>query len=216
MNNVSSNRKVFCPALFTALLCSGAAHGQDYDSLPEFEIGSFVGATLGGEFEDPSDSSERDVNDAASLGFTLDLEAGEPGSYYELFYSFQSTDVQGTPELDLDIQYVHIGGRVDYLSENHRAIPFAALGIGATLLSPDRPGFQDETDFSLSLAGGVKIPLTARIGLRLEGRALLTFLNSDSDVFCVSTPAVGGACNIRNSSDTFFQFTAGIGIVAGF
>ena len=83
------------------------------------------------------------------------------------------------------------------------------------LLSPDRDGFDDETDFSLSLAGGLKIPLSDSIALRLEARAFLTFFDSDSSVFCVSAPP-NAACDIRAESDSFLQFTTSIGVTAGF
>jgi hypothetical protein len=205
------------PALLATLLCSGAAQARSEEEewvFPgkDFEIASFVGITLGGEFENPNTRRDRDVNDAPSIGIILDYVAYEPGTYYELFYSHQSTDVQGPTELDLDIQHIHIGGKVEYLWDERTVVPFAAAGVGITVLSPDRTDFDDETDFSLSLAGGLRIPLSDRIGLRLEARALVTFLNSDSSIFCFGI----GTCDIRTSSDTFVQFTAGIGVTAGF
>jgi opacity protein-like surface antigen len=204
------------PAVVASLVCAAAAHAQqDDEPVNEFEITPFLGYTLGGEFEDPSDGDDRDLDAAASFGLIVDFAADDATRHYEVLYSNQSTDVDGTPQLDLDVQYLHIGGVLDFVPENRRAIPFVAAGIGATLLSPERSGFDDETKLSLSLAGGLKIPLSERIAIRLDARAFITFINSDTSIFCVSAPPTA-ACDIRGKSDSFVQFTAGVGITAGF
>jgi len=190
--------------------------GDDYEPLVnEFEITPFAGYAVGGEFEDPNDGSDRDLNADASFGVLLDFTTEDPSRHYELLYSNQKTDVDGNSQLDLDVEYLHIGGVVDFGSPNRRAIPFVAGGIGATRLNPDRNGLDEETEFSLSVAGGVKIPLSDHVALRLDARAFITFLDSDTSVFCVSAPPTA-TCDIRAKSDSFVQFTAGIGVTAGF
>jgi len=204
-------------AALACLLGAAPAHAQQGDDPPinEFEFTPFLGYTVGGEFEDPNDGDDRDLNPAASFGLLVDFTTDDPTRHYELLYSNQSTDIEGTPKLDLDVQYLHIGGVIDFIPENRRAIPFVAGGLGATLLSPDRSGLDDETEFSLSIGGGLKIPLSDRIGIRLDARAFITFLDSDTSVFCVSAPPTA-ACDIRAKSDSFVQFTASLGITAGF
>jgi opacity protein-like surface antigen len=200
------------------------AHEEDDDDyeppVNEFEITPFAGFAVGGEFEDPSDGSGRQLNADAYFGVLLDFTTEDPSRHYELLYSNQMTDVEGTiststSKLDLEVQYLHIGGVIDFGSPNRRAIPFVAGGLGATLLSPDRNGLNDETEFSLSVAGGVKIPLSEHVALRFDARAFVTFLDSDSSVFCVSSPPTA-TCDIRAKSDSFVQFSAGIGVTAGF
>jgi hypothetical protein len=209
------------PAVLAGLLLAGPALAQqeddddDDEAINEFELTPFVGYSAGGEFEDPNSGGDRDLNPAASFGLIADLTTDDPSRHYELLYSYQSTDVDGTPKLDLDVQYLHVGGVVDFVQERRRAIPFVAGGLGVTLLSPDRNGLDDETEFSLSLGGGFKIPLNDRIGIRFDARAFITFLDSDTSVFCVSAPPTA-ACDIRAKSDSFLQFTASVGITAGF
>jgi opacity protein-like surface antigen len=183
--------------------------------LNEFEITPFGGYTVGGEFEDPNDQSDRDLESSVSFGALVDFTTDDPFRHYELLYMNQQTEVEEGSKLDLDLQYIHIGGVLDFPSERRRAIPFVAGGLGVTLLSPDRDGLDEETEFSLSLAGGLKIPLSDSIALRLEARAFVTFFDSDSSVFCVSSPPTA-ACDIRAESDSFLQFTTSLGVTAGF
>ena len=207
--------------LFAGLACSVTALGREVvDVEPEppygpFEITPFGGGTFGGEFEDPNTNRGRDVKDSASFGLVFDFATEEPGSWYELYYGFQDTDVSGTSELPLTIQYLHIGGNIILLPEARHVIPYAGGGLGATLLQPDRNDLDSETRFSASLAGGVRIPINKRVGVRLEVRALFTFLDSDSSIFCASG-AAGAGCDIRVASDTFVQYTTALGISAAF
>jgi hypothetical protein len=114
----------------------------------------------------------------------------------------------------MDVQYLHIGGTVGYM-DNPRVTPFFGATNGATRFSPDASGLDDETKLSFSLGGGLKIPITDHIGLRFDLRAFVTLLDSDSEIFCVSD-AVDSSCRISAQSDTFLQYSAGLGIIAAF
>ena len=147
-------------ALLAGLLCAVPAYAQQEDDdedpppVNEFEITPFLGLTAGGEFEDPNGSRDRDLDAAASYGVIAGF-AADYNKHYELLFSNQSTEVEGTSNLDLDVQYLHVGGSVEFDPGNRRAIPFVAGGLGVTLLSPDRAGFNDETEFSLSFGGRI-------------------------------------------------------------
>lgn len=204
-------------ALLGALFAAPAQAQKDDDALVrEFEFTPFAGVSGGGDFTDPNDGDDRDLDSSASFGLIVSFTADEPTRHYELLYSNQGTDIEGDTDLDLDVQYLHIGGAIDFPPDSRRAIPFVAGGLGATLLSPDRSGLDDETKFSLSIGGGLKIPFNDRVALRLDARAFITFIDSDTSVFCVSNPP-NASCDIAASnSDTFIQFQAAIGITAGF
>ena len=176
----------------------------------------FAGFRFGGSFEDNTTGLDLDVDEGASFGLILDVQATDE-TEYELFYSFQKTELQGDgrfggdPLFDLDIHYLHIGGT--YLVPGERARPFVGGGLGLTYFSPDGPGLDSEIRFSLSLGGGVKIPISKRVGLRFEGRGFLTFLPENSDIFCVSSG--GAACAVRVQGDVFGQVELLAGISFG-
>jgi hypothetical protein len=210
---------VLLAGFVASTLLSGAALGQPQAApapAPEntFEITPFVGYIGGGEFEDPTTQSARDVDADTNLGLFLNLNSGGPDRQYELLYSQQGTVIQGEVPIDLDIQYLQIGGIVNFTDVEH-AIPFFGITVGATQFNPDGPGLDDETKLSFSVGGGVKMPITRHIGLRLDARAFVTLLDSDADIFCISGTEAA-SCRIAAKSDTFVQYTLGLGVVAAF
>lgn len=181
-----------------------------------YEVTPFAGYMAGGEFEDPADSTDRDLDADNNLGLLLNATAG--GDYwrhYELLYSTQSTQLDGVtaPKLDMDVQYLQIGGTVSN-PDAENVIPYFGLTIGATQLSPDESGLDDETKFSFTVGAGVRVPITDRIGVRFDARAFVTLLDSDGEIFCVSSG--GATCRVRVSSDTFVQYAAALGLIIGF
>jgi hypothetical protein len=180
------------------------------------ELTPFAGFRFGGGFTDNTTGLDLDVDEGESFGLILDVQATHE-SEYELFYSLQKTKLKGEgvlsgdPLFDLDIHYLHIGGT--YLFPGERLRPFVSGGLGLTYFSPDAPGVDSEIYFSLSLGGGVKIPISKRFGLRFEGRGFLTILPDETDIFCVS--AGGAACAVRVKGDVFGQVLLLAGISFG-
>lgn len=216
-------RKLFvllAAGLVTGAFASGPAQAQSAQAQSAqahentFEVTPFIGYMGGGKFEDPTDSSDRDVEADTDWGLFLNLNADSPERQYELFYAQQGTAVEGAVPLDMDIKYLQIGGIVNF-TDVERAIPYFGITVGATQFSPDETGLDDETNLSFTVGGGVKIPITDHIGLRFDARAFVTVLDSDSDIFCVSD-AAGATCRIRAKSDTFVQYALGLGVVAAF
>ncbi len=178
-----------------------------------WEITPYIGYHAGGSFEDNTTGAGLDVKEGESFGLIIDLpDTGE--TQYELFYGFQRTQVAGggtfgeEPLFDLDIHYLHLGGT--YMFPEGKVRPYVAGGLGATHFSPRGSGPGAKTYFSLSLGGGAKIRLSGRVGLRLEGRGVLTILPDSTEIFCVS--GGGAACRVDVRGDVFGQllFLAGI------
>lgn len=203
-------------SLAAGLMLASAAFGAETGKRVEnnFEITPFFGTMGGGKFEDPLDSSDRDIASDNNWGIFLDMNADSPERQYELLYTQQSTEVEGETKLDMDIKYLHIGGLVNFTDVKH-AIPYFGMTVGATQFSPDIGGLDSETKLSFSAGGGVKIPITDHVGIRLDARAFVTLLDSDGDLFCASVDGEA-ACRIRASSDTLLQYTATLGVIAAF
>jgi len=177
----------------------------------------FAGYRFGGGFTDNATGLDLDVDEGGSFGLIIDVKASQD-TEYELFYSVQKTTLQGEglfagePLFDLDIHYLHLGGT--YLFPGERVRPFIGGGLGLTYFSPDGPGLDSEIDFSFSLGGGVKIPISKRVGLRFEGRGFLTILPDNTEIFCVSSG--GASCAVRVQGDVFGQVELLAGISFGF
>jgi hypothetical protein len=178
-----------------------------------FEITPFAGYAFGGDFEDPTDASERSLDEDTNFGVFFDI-ADEPWRHYEFFYSQQSTQVDGVDPIDMDVQYLHLGGTVSH-PDAQTIIPFFGMTVGAARLSPDGAGLEDATKLSFSVGGGARVPFTDHFGLRLDLRAFITLLDEDGSLFCRSN-AQGGSCRIVAESDTFLQYSASLGVTFAF
>jgi hypothetical protein len=177
-----------------------------------FEITPFAGYMAGGGFEDPLDSSDRDLDEDSNFGVIINA-AVDSWRHYELLYSSQSTTVDGATPFDIDVQYLQIGGIVSNPDARH-VVPYFGLTVGAVRLSPDETGLDDETKLAFSAGGGLRVPITDHFGIRLDVRAFVTVLDTDGDLFCVSDG--GLTCRVRAKSDTFVQYAAALGVTVGF
>lgn len=170
-----------------------------------FEVAPFIGYQVGGNFTQTDTGTRIKLDDHASFAIALDAPA-DPSSQYEVFYGRQSTVLHGDgfSPLNVTVEYLHIGGTVD-LDDSSRAKPYLAGGLGVTRLSPDAPDSSEDTRFSMSLALGLRMPLSQHFSVRVEGRGFLTLVSSDSALFCHSGQS-GAVCTITGSGSTLFQF----------
>lgn len=209
---------------FALAACLFAAPALAQERAPEpnrFELTPLVGYMGGGEFEDPSDETDRDLEEDTNLGLIFNIMA-EPWRHYEFLYTrMQSevagdleSDVEGEQPFDLDVEYLQLGGIVSHPDARY-VIPYFGLTIGATRFSPDAADLDDETKFSFTAAAGVRIPIGEHVGVRLDARAFGTLLDSDGSIFCRSDEE-GGSCRIRAKSDIFLQYAASLGFFVGF
>ena len=182
---------------------------------PTFEISPFAGYRVGGKFNDSSTNDSVSVDAHTSFALALDARADD-ASQYEFFYSRQATSVSGSnlAPTGLKVEYLHIGGTVTLDQSQPRVQPYLAGGLGATLLVPGAPDSRQETAFSMSLALGLRMPLSRHFLLRVEGRGYLTLINADTAIFCRSDQT-GGLCTIHAQGSTFlqFDFLAGVSFV---
>lgn len=201
--------------LLLAAVAMTNAHAQ---SPGRFEVTPFGAATFGGTFEDIDMSTGAELSDSASLGLVLDLRESD-NTQWELIYARQSTEVDpsdamvAAPEIDVDIQYLQLGGT--YLGEGDHARPYVAATLGGTHISPQLSGLGDDTFWSASIGAGLQIFPTSHVGVRLEARVWGTLLTSSTDLFCASG-SQGGVCAITVDGDVLWQFSTFAGVVFRF
>lgn len=172
------------------------------------EITPFGGYGFGGELDVVDSNDSLKIEEDSLYGFIVDF-GGTPQAQYEFFFSHQATKItssSGTvpPETltDLDISYAHIGGVLNFGEKRVR--PFFGGGLGLTHFNVEN--YSDDTKFSISLAGGVKLFLTPNIGLRLEARGLATLVNNTTWIYGGNGAAIGVSGDILTQG----QLNAGL------
>lgn len=174
-----------------------------------FEVTPFAGYRFGGDFDVDTGGTTRqnvDLDDHGSFALALDLRRDEE-SQYELFYSHQQTNLERDSPLGplgLNVEYLHIGGTLD-VNQEMLLKPYVVGTLGLTRLSPEPGRASDNTRFSFSLGGGLRVPVSDHFSLRFEARGFLTFVNTNASFFCSSSSA-GGFCSIHGSGSTFLQY----------
>ena len=183
------------------------------------QLTPFAGYRFGGTFEDRDTEDEFTIENDGSYGLTLNFPS-RGNTEWEIYYSKQSSEVDaagfvsnGDP-IDLDVEYLQIGGTYLF-DEAGPALPYFVATVGGTKISPQGINSKSDTFFSFGVGGGWKYFPTRRVGLRLDGRVLATFLDSDSRIFC-QTGANGGSCFISTSGNLLYQFELQAGVIFRF
>jgi hypothetical protein len=184
---------------------------------PSFEITPLAGYRVGGAFHDTSIDANRDILEHSSFGLALDL-ARTPDTQWELTYSREDTRIEGatgapaSEPLDLRIEYLQLGGTYFWSETERKGVePYVVGGLGITRFSPARAGLDDRIEPSINVGVGLRVPLSKRIALRIEGRGYVTLLETDGSVFCRSN---GGdaACTIHARARGLWQIEGLIGL----
>ncbi len=204
----------FLPRLLPPRLLQAAVLASLYATGPvaqavDLDLTPWVGYRFGGQFEEAVGEQDVDMEESASFGVAFDVGYA-PGQAIEVFYSRQSTDVEGAPPFDLDIEYFQVGGVATFESDTPFQ-PFAVGTVGAARLTPGPGGIEDETRFAATLGGGIRYPIGERFALRFELRGYFTFFDSDAALFCVSDEA-GATCRVRAKGSVIWQAEAQAGV----
>jgi opacity protein-like surface antigen len=185
----------------------GEPESQSRSALvPYMEVTGFAGYRMGGDFDIGDSDLEADLDDHGSFALAVDL-ARDDTSQYELYYSVQDSQLaQDSPigPVGVKVEYLQIGGTLA-VSDRPVFTPYIVATAGVTRFSPDAPGTDDSSHFSFSLGGGLRFPLNQHFSLRLEARGHLTFVDTDTALFCASG-AFGGVCALEGSGSTFIQY----------
>lgn len=191
----------------TAVLAAEADSAPAARTASPWSLSVLGGFRDGGRFALPDADSRVDIDGAGSFLVAVNLRQSTD-RYYELFYGRQSTDLGGEPDLDLSIEYLHVGGLLEF-PQGGFSTHFGG-GLGVTRIDVSGRGLGSETRPSLSLNGGIQVPLGERLSFRLETRGYLTLTDGDRELFC---QVDGGAeCLVAYRGDTLFQIEAVAGL----
>jgi len=195
--------------VFLAFVAPALAQSHVNITQENIEITPFGGWRTGGGLTGDLDGTNRSfsIESGGIYGGALDINLHRANLKLEVLYSHQGTELDtaglllgGAP---LDVDYLQ-GGLLQETGDEHRRF-FLSLLAGATKFNPR--GFDSVTKFSLSLGGGAKVFISRNVGLRFEGRAFLTFLETDGGAFCAN-----GTCLFAYSGKNMWQgeFTGGL------
>ncbi len=157
-----------------------------------------------------------EVGDSATFGVHLGYRVSD--FEIEALYARQPTHLElpglftGAPLLDLTLETWQAGGNYLIGTKDARVVPFIGVALGFTRLLPEAEGLTDETRFSASFAGGLKFWLGKHVGIRLEGRAFVTVIESGGDETC--GPNRGCASQVRGTD--LYQGEARGGLILRF
>ncbi len=99
---------------------------------------------------------------------------------------------------DLNVNYMTIGAvRESEIADNIKG--FGTLALGAAYFNPSSSTIKDVWRFAGSLAAGVKLYLTDRIGIRLQGRLLLPMYFAGGGAYC-GVGSGGSSCGLGVST----------------
>ena len=219
MTPVNPTRIPRLAALATAIVLLGGALGAS--AQPVLEITPTVGFRWGGEIraeETTTLDRDADLVEGHSLGLVVDIPVTEH-LQIELLADHQRTGLDsGTlfgpsdRQFDLDIDYYHVGALYQWTTA--RVKPFVVGSMGIANLDP-RDGINSSTRrFSGSLGGGVKVPITANIGVRFEGRAFWT--DTGDTRFDDDEDDHHHGCHDDDCSSGLFQAQARLGVTVSF
>ncbi len=179
----------------------------------KFELTPFGGWRFGGEFAEVGSGYGNEINLDESPSFGLIL--GIPWdpidrSSLELVWSHQGSSVDlttaGGSTLDLNVDYLHIGGMAPFSTPNEKIETLLSGGLGATYMQAGSSSSSSEIRFSLSFGAGLLFHVSERVAVRLEARGWYTFTETGSAIFC------SGGCVVAFSGTGFVQgeLTAGL------
>ena len=200
-----SRHHLLTVALLVTPWTPALAQDQDYEITP------FIGWRTSSSLEEVNTSASIDLDETSSFGIILSMKK-DPDTNYDFLFSRQSTELKSSTSPSntesLRIDYYQIGGTVFY--DYDKFHPFVSGGLGATHISPANGDLSSETKFSLSVAGGLKFPLSQNVGLRLEARGYGTVVSSGGTIMC------SGGCVAQFKGSLFMQFEASAGLSIAF
>jgi hypothetical protein len=167
----TSKRTSFFGILVITFLVFTASHVN----AQRFELTPFVGYETGAVVH--AYEGDLRINDGMDYGGSVDVNLGG-GRYVELSYSHLSskldleTGINTSKLCDLAVDYYSIGA-LQEMMPGAKATPYGMFTTGWVNYRPTSSDINSENKMHISLAGGIKIRASERVGIRLQARLLM-------------------------------------------
>lgn len=179
---------------------------------PAVQIAGFAGYQFGGSVFSPVLDRKLSFKSGLNYGGTLDFRIGQTWRF-EVYYSRQDTELEGAvltePTFDVKIERLMVGLQEEKGEGSVKW--FGTILAGATRYTPGDGTLSDDTRFTMGLGLGVKSFFTRNVGLRLEGHAFYTLVESGGGVFCTA-----GFCAVSYSGRGIWQGDFEGGLIIAF
>lgn len=153
------------------------------------------------------------TDNAFAFGGSLGVRTQPDGLVY-VWYSRQDTSLElradgaGSPHptRDVTFEYFHFGGQLE--GEYGPSVPYVGLSLGLTRMGAEDVG--SEWRFSTALELGVKLPVTSFLHLRLLGRAPVTFMTGNTEIYCITPQGCGTSLTAKPIAQ--IELLGGLGV----
>jgi hypothetical protein len=182
--------KLLISIILTILLVSGLqvkAQKVELSPLIGYETGAYIHTSFG----------ELHIGDGMDWGGTLDVGMGG-GRYGEFSYTHLATSIhtQGAwstsyEPVNLAVDYYSLGILQEVMPDA-KATPYGLFTLGIVNYRPTEGNYSSENKMHVSLAGGVKINASERVGIRLQARLLMPLYYSGT-YFTIGTGGSGAS-----------------------
>jgi len=221
----------FLMAVLTAfvLVAPTLAHAQKFEITPYAGYrwtSQINGTTI--TLPDGTTLSNLDFESGMLYGLWLDARV-QPRLMLELVLEGMPTKIQGTDDTtgkktdayDFNLYYFQLGLLYEIIeagiaAEQVKVRPFIMGALGMTMFDPagDRA---TNSRFSASFAMGFKTMFSQRLGLRVQGRYMWTYMSAGNDYFCTGTgTGVGEQCTLFPTTESLSQIDLTLGLIIAF
>jgi len=169
MIRILKRTKIFTPVVMLLLMAFSIQ-----SKAQKLEITPFIGYETGGRLY--TSIGYLQIGDGMNYGGALDFSLA-PGVQVELSYNHMKSTLSidegfNTEYLaDMAVDYYSIGGLKE-LNHGEMLVPYGLVSLGLVNYRPER-NYSNETLMHVSLAGGLKVFASERVGLRIQARLLM-------------------------------------------
>ena len=203
-----SIRNLILPAAFSLVLMVTGMSGVNAQRI---EISPFAGYETGATLY--TSLGYLYIKDGMDYGVNADFRLGAGNRFLEVSFSHMMTELnidEGYNEVyvcDLGVNYYSLG----LLQETKplgRFTPYGLFSLGVVNYKPQDTDISGENKMHFSLAGGIRIKATDRIGIRLQARLLMPVMYAGT----YFSGGTGGADMSVSATSVAFQgdFTAAL------